>query len=78
MIEVWVLIWFLTSVTAYFLTEAACLCCSKDSWDKSAKEFVAVCSILLGPLFLIIAGELFILALMGRGLTKSDHRTSRD
>lgn len=78
MTEIWVLIWILTSVTAYFLTEAACVCYSKNSWDKSTREFAAICSILLGPVFLVIAGELFILALMGSGLTKGDHKTSRD
>ncbi|MBN2018615.1 MAG: hypothetical protein JW749_00130 [Sedimentisphaerales bacterium] len=78
MAGLWVLIWVMTSVTAYFLTEAACLCCSKESWDRPAKEFAAICSILLGPVYLIIAAELAVLSLMGSGLTKGDHKTSRD
>ena len=78
MSEIWVLIWILTSVTGYFLTEAACLCYNKGSWDKTTREFAVICSILLGPIYLIIAAELFVLALMGSGLTKGDHKTSRD
>lgn len=78
MTEIWMLIWVLTAATAYFLTEAACMCCSKGTWDRSAKEFAAICSILLGPIYLIIAAELFVLALMGSGLNKGVHKTSRD
>ncbi len=75
---VWIIIWFLTSVVAYFLTEAACLCCSRGAWDKSTKEFAAVCSILLGPVFLLISIELLLLALIGTGLTKEHHRIYKD
>jgi len=78
MAGVWVLIWVLTSVGAYFLTEAACLCCGKNLWDKSTKEFVAICSILFGPVFLVISAELLLLAAMGSGLAKGDHKTYKD
>ncbi len=74
----WVPIWVLTSVVAYFLTEAACLCCSKGSWDKSTREFAAICSILLGPVFLVISVELLLLAALGNGLTRGHHRMYKD
>ena len=72
MAVVWVLIWIVTSVAAYFMMEAACLCCGRNFWDRPIKEFTAICSILLGPVFLIISAELLLLAVMGRGLTQ-DH-----
>jgi hypothetical protein len=72
MAVVWVLIWLGTSIAAYFMIEAACRCCGGGLWDGPIKEFTAVCSILLGPVLLVIAVELLLLAVMGSGLTQ-DH-----
>jgi len=78
MAVVWVLIWIMTSVAAYFMTEAACLCCGKEAWDKPTREFAAVCSVLLGPVFLLISAELLLLALVGNGLTKDHSQVHKD
>ncbi|MCJ7730104.1 MAG: hypothetical protein MUO27_09545 [Sedimentisphaerales bacterium] len=78
MAVVWVLIWVLTSLVAYFLTEGACLCCGRGLWDKPTKEFAAICSILLGPVFLVISAELLLLAAIGRGLTTDRSHTYKD
>ena len=75
---VWVLMWILTAVAAYFMTEAACLFCGRQKWDKSTREFAAVCSILFGPVYFVISAELLLLAAVGRGLKNSHHRISRD
>jgi len=68
MAVVWVLLWGLSAVLAYFCTEGAALCCAKGSWDRATREFAVVCSILLGPIYLLIAAELLLLAAMGKGL----------
>jgi len=65
---VWVLGWGLSAVLAYFCTEGAALCCAKGSWDRATREFAVVCSVLLGPVYLLIAAELLLLAAMGKGL----------
>jgi len=42
---------------------------SKGSWDRATREFAIVCSLLLGPVYLLIAAELLLLAAMGKGLS---------
>lgn len=69
MAVIWVLIWVLSAVLAYFFTEGAVLCCRKGSWDRATREFAVVCSLLLGPVYLLIAAELLLLAAMGKGLS---------
>lgn len=64
----WVLIWGLSAVLAYFCTEGAALCCAKGAWDRTTREFALGCSLLLGPIYLLIAAELLLLAAMGQGL----------
>jgi len=65
---VWVLIWVVSAVLAYFCTEGAALCYSKGSWDRATRLFAIVFSLLLGPVYLLIAAELLLLAAMGKGL----------
>jgi len=69
MAVVWVLVWVLSAVLGYFCTEGAALCCAKGSWDRTTREFAIVCSLLLGPVYLLIAAELLLLAAMGKGLS---------
>lgn len=69
MAVVWVLLWVLSAVLGYFCTEGAALCCSKGSWDRPTREFAIVCSLLLGPVYLLIAAELLLLSAMGKGLS---------
>ena len=69
MAGVWVLLWVLSAVVAYFCTEGAALCCAKGSWDRPTREFAIVCSLLLGPVYLLIAAELLLLSAMGKGLS---------
>lgn len=78
MAVVWALIWVMMSAAAYFMMEAACLCCGRDLWDRPIREFSAVCSILLGPVFLIISAELLLPAVMGRGLTQNHTHIHKD
>jgi hypothetical protein len=66
---VWVLIWVLSAVLGYFFTEGAALCCVKGSWDRATREFAIVGSLLLGPVYLLIAAEVLLLAAMGKGLS---------
>ncbi len=66
---VWVLIWVLSAVLAYFCTEGAALCYGKGSWDRATREFAIVFGLLLGPVYLLIAAELLLLAAMGKGLS---------
>ncbi len=73
-----VLIWLLSAVLAYCLARAACVAEGKTGWDRPTREFVLVCSILLGPVFLLIAAELFLMAEIGRGLTGDHRRKYRD
>ncbi|UCD49140.1 MAG: hypothetical protein JSW27_16590 [Phycisphaerales bacterium] len=68
MVMVCVLVWGLSAVLAYFCTEGAALCYAKGSWDRVTREFAIVCSVLLGPVYLLIAAELLLLAAMGKGL----------
>jgi len=79
---VWVLIWMVSAVLAYFVLEAATLCCSRRgsrrAWDHSTKEFALVCSVVLGPVFLLIAAELLLLAAIGSGLTTNRTRRYKD
>ena len=65
---VWVLIWGLSAVLAYFCTEGVALCSAKGSWDRTTREFAVVCSLLLGPIYLLIVAEVLLLAAMGKGL----------
>jgi hypothetical protein len=67
---VWVLVWVGSAALAYLCTEGAVLCCSKRSWDRPTREFALVCSVLLGPVYLLIAAELLLLAAIGNGLAK--------
>ena len=60
------------------MMEAACLCYGRGFWDRPIKEFTAVCSILLGPVFMLISAELLLLAVMGRGLTQDHTHTYKD
>ena len=78
MVVVWVLIWMASAVLAYFLLEAATLCCSRRAWDRSTREFALVCSIVLGPVFLLISAELLLLAVIGNGLTTNRTRRYKD
>ena len=75
---VWVLIWMVSAVLAYFVLEAATLCCSRRAWDHSTKEFALVCSLVLGPVFLLIAVELLLLAAIGSGLATNRTRRYKD
>ena len=75
---VWVLIWMVSAVLAYFVLEAATLCCSRRAWDHSTKEFALVCSVVLGPVFLLISVELLLLAAIGSGLTTNRTRRYKD
>ena len=67
-----VLIWVFSGILAYFLTEAAALCCGRRTWDRTTREFAIACSILLGPVYLLIAVELLLIIVIGNGL-KTDH-----
>ncbi len=79
MAVMWVLIiWLPASAAAYLLTRAAFLCCCRPAWDKPTKEFVIFCSVLLGPVFLIVSAELLLLAAIGTGLTTNKTRRYRD
>ncbi|MBN1359370.1 MAG: hypothetical protein JW993_02210 [Sedimentisphaerales bacterium] len=73
-----VLIWIASGVLAYFITEAAALCCGRRAWDKATREFALVCSMLLGPIYLLIAAELLLLAAIGNGLTTDHTRRHKD
>jgi hypothetical protein len=73
-----VFIWVVSAVLAYFAAEAATFCCNRKCWDRRAREFSLVCSILLGPIFLLISAELLLLALIGEGLTEDHSRRYRD
>ncbi len=69
MVIVWVLIWIGSAGLGYLLTEGVALCYSKRTWDHGTREFALVCGLLLGPVYLLIAAELFLLAEIGKGLT---------
>lgn len=68
-----VVVWVLSAVLAYFCTEGAALCCAKGSWDRTTREIAIVCSLLLGPIYLLIAAELLLLAAMGKGMAQETH-----
>ncbi len=78
MAVVWVLIWLATSASAYYLTKAAFLCCCRPAWDKPTAEFIIICSIFLGPVFLIVSAELLLLAAIGTGLSINKTRRYKD
>lgn len=71
-------VWVVSAVLAYFVAEAAILHCSRQSWDWRTREFSLVCSILLGPIFLLISAELLLFAVIGEGLTTDHTRRYRD
>jgi len=73
-----VLIWIASGVLAYFLTEAAVLCCGRRTWDRATREFALVASMLLGPVYLLIAAELLLIAAVGNGLTTDHTRRYKD
>ena len=80
-IEVLVLVWILSAVLAYFATEAAaihCIHCDRQGWDFATREFALVCGIVLGPIYLLIAAELLLFALVGEGLTNDRVRHYKD
>jgi len=76
--EVLVSVWILSGVIAYFATEVAALHCDRQPWDRPMREVVLACSILLGPIYLLISAELAFLALIGEGLAHDKVRHSRD
>ena len=78
MAVVLVTIWALSAVLAYFITEVACLYCSKGNWDKPSRVLALIFGILFGPVSLLISIELMVMALMGSGLTKGHHGIHRD
>ncbi len=73
-----VFIWVASGVLAYFLTEAAALCCGRRTWDRATREFALVLSMILGPVYLLIAAELLLLSAIGNGLTTDHTRRYRD
>jgi hypothetical protein len=73
-----VCIWVVSAILAYFVAEAATFCCCRQCWDRSARELSLACSILLGPVFLLISAELLLLALIGEGLADDHTRRYRD
>jgi hypothetical protein len=73
-----VLVWVLSAVLAYFVAEAATFHYSRQSWDRTTREFSLVCSVLLGPVFLLISAELLLLAVIGEGLAGDHTRRYRD
>ena len=75
---VWVLLWIVSAVLAYFVLEVATLCCKRRAWDHSTREFALVCSLVLGPVFLLIAAELLLLAAIGSGLATNRTRRYKD
>jgi len=77
-ITIWIAVWLACSVAAYLLTEGATFCLSGQTWDRSTKEFTGLCSLLLGPAFLLIAVELFVFAAIGKGLATNRTRRSKD
>ena len=77
-IGVLVLIWVLSGVLAYFATEGAVLHCDRQVWNRTTREFTLACSVLLGPLYLLISAELLLLALMVEGLAQNKSRHYKD
>ncbi|MGE5293957.1 MAG: hypothetical protein ACM3VT_03950 [Solirubrobacterales bacterium] len=76
--EVLVSVWILSGVLAYFATEVAVHHCDRQMWDRGTREFALVCSILLGPLYLLISAELAFFALIGEGLAHDKVRHYKD
>ena len=68
----------LMAALAYYNTKATFVDACKLDWDKATKEFVAICSLLLGPVFLLISIEIRILAAMGKGLAANKTRRCKD
>ena len=71
-------VWMASAVLACFVLEVATLCCNRRARDHSTKEFTLVCSLVLGPVFLLIAAELLLLAAIGNGLTTNRTRRYKD
>ena len=69
MLGIWALIWLGSAALGYLFTEGIALCYGKRMWDHGTREFALVCGLLLGPVYLLISGELLLLAAMGKGLT---------
>jgi len=72
------LIWLVSAVLAYFITDVAFHCCCRQAWDRPTKEFVLLCSLLLGPLYLVISVELLIFAAISTGLAENKTRRYKD
>jgi uncharacterized iron-regulated membrane protein len=70
--------WILSGVLAYFATELAALHCDRWAWDRPMQEFALVCSILLGPIYLLMSAELLVLVLIGEGLARDHVRHYKD
>ena len=68
MAVMWVLLWVLSAVLGYLCTEGTALCYTKGSWDRPTREFAIIFSLLLGPIYLLIAAEVLLLSAMGKGL----------
>lgn len=77
-LEVLVSVWILSGVVAYFATEVAALHCDHQPWDRPTREVALVCSILLGPIYLLISAELALFALIGEGLSHDKVRHYKD
>ncbi len=71
-------VWVLSGVLAYFATEAAVLHSERQRWDRPARECALACSVLLGPLYLVISAELLLLAMIGEGLAHDKSRHYKD
>lgn len=71
-------IWILSGVLAYFATEAAAIYCDRRAWDRGMREWALVCSVLLGPFYLLVAAELLFFALIGEGLSHDRVRQYKD
>jgi len=77
MVAVWVTLWLLAAALAYYNTKATFVDSCKAGWDKATKIFAAICSLLLGPVFLLISLEIRILAAIGKGLAENRKTTWR-
>ena len=73
MIAVGVMLWLFSAALAYYNTKATFVDSCNLEWDKATKEFVIICSLLLGPVFLLISIEMRVLVAIGKGLAGNQH-----
>ena len=78
MSAIWAIVWLLVAALAYYNTKATFIEGSKVKWDRATKEFVIMCSLLLGPVFLLISIEVRILVAIGKGLAANKTRRCKD